>query len=136
MSTELVNGGPVSPTTTSPPAVPPPEVEAAISRLSGYRNVRGVMVLARGGSASTGGILQSSGAVFDGDSGKRYAGALEFVVNATAGAVDACDEGVCDKGYGIGADIQDELKLLRIRTKRHELIITPRTSSYVLADSR
>ncbi|KLT42188.1 hypothetical protein CC85DRAFT_246253 [Cutaneotrichosporon oleaginosum] len=83
----------------------PPEIEATLSRLSAYRNVRGVMILARGAGC---GIVQSSGAVFEGDSGRRYAGALEGVVAATAGAVGA-----------------DELRLMRIRTKRHELIITP-----------
>ncbi|TXT09067.1 hypothetical protein VHUM_02541 [Vanrija humicola] len=67
------------------------------------------MVLARSsGAPGSGGIVQSTGAVFEGESGRRYAGSLEAVVNATAGAVAT-----------------DELKLMRIRTKRHELIITP-----------
>ncbi|WOO84923.1 Dynein light chain roadblock-type 2 [Vanrija pseudolonga] len=98
---------------TAPRAPPPPEIESTLSRLSAYRNVRGVMVLARSsGAPGSGGIVQSTGAVFEGESGRRYAGSLEAVVNATAGAVATVDEG-------------DELKLMRIRTKRHELIITP-----------
>jgi dynein light chain roadblock-type len=75
----------------------PPEIEATLSRLSAYRNVRGVMILARGSSGA--GIVQSTGAVFEGESGRRYAGALEGVVAATAGAVGSVDEGVswrCD----------------------------------------
>lgn len=105
--------------TSTPPAPPPPEIEATLARLSAYRNVRGVMILARSASSSAGpsgpvggesgdgpaegatspstspsGIIQSTGAVFEGESGRRYAGALEAVVTATAGAVAAVDEGV------------------------------------------
>ncbi|BEI81365.1 hypothetical protein CcaverHIS002_0205250 [Cutaneotrichosporon cavernicola] len=86
----------------------PPEIESTLSRLSAYRSVRGVMILSRDPS----GIVQSSGTVFEGDSGRRYAGAVESVVAATAAAVGNVEEG-------------DELRLMRIRTKRHELIITP-----------
>lgn len=80
---------------TAPRAPPPPEIESTLSRLSAYRNVRGVMVLARSsGAPGSGGIVQSTGAVFEGESGRRYAGSLEAVVNATAGAVATVDEGV------------------------------------------
>lgn len=159
---------------SSPPtlAPPPPEIEATLQRLSAYRNVRGVMILARGAGGS--GIVQSTGAVFEGESGRRYAGALENVVTATAAAVGAVDEGVSFLGRereGNEADatpclmrggslaaltynssltlfnpipipaqldttssslrdvLQDELRLMRIRTRRHELIITPGKSS-------
>jgi dynein light chain roadblock-type len=78
--------------------------------------VRGVMILARasaatsssGSSGSLGssgsGIVQSTGAVFEGEGGRRYAGALEAVVNATAGAVAACDEGVSEVMRGGGGE--------------------------------
>lgn len=76
-------------------ANPPPEIESTLQRLSAYRNVRGVMILARGSSGNgSGGIVQSTGSVFEGEGGRRYAGALEAVVAATAGAVAAVDEGV------------------------------------------
>ncbi|GMK54233.1 hypothetical protein CspeluHIS016_0108190 [Cutaneotrichosporon spelunceum] len=90
----------------------PPEIEATLARLSAYRAVRGVMILARAAGGAGGGIVQSTGAVFDGDSGRRYAGAVERVVAATTSAVATVEEG-------------DQLRLMRIRTKRHELIITP-----------
>lgn len=44
--------------------------------------------------SGSGGIVQSTGPVFEGESGRRYAGALQAVVAATAGAVAAVDEGV------------------------------------------
>lgn len=75
------------------PTAPPPEIEATLSRLSAYRNVRGVMILARAGGTGSG-IIQSTGSVFEGESGRKYAGSLEAVVAATAGAVSAVDEGV------------------------------------------
>ncbi|KAK8843966.1 hypothetical protein IAR55_006758 [Kwoniella newhampshirensis] len=124
MSTEL----PLSPSssfaqTTPTQSAPPPEIESTLSRLSGYRNVRGVMILTRPSpvapwSASTakegpiGGIVQSTGTVFEGESGRKYAKAVENVAWSVGRAVEECDEG-------------DELRLMRIRTKRHELIITP-----------
>ncbi|KAK4685906.1 dynein light chain roadblock-type, partial [Tremellales sp. Uapishka_1] len=91
----------------APETQPPPEIEATLARLSAYRNVRGVMILSR-----TGGIIQSHGTVFEGESGKKYARALGGMVKSVQGAVGECDQG-------------DELKFMRIRTKRHELIITP-----------
>ncbi|CAK9786239.1 unnamed protein product [Cutaneotrichosporon oleaginosum] len=89
--THSLSPPPRCPTMDTPNGHVPPEIEATLSRLSAYRNVRGVMILARGAGC---GIVQSSGAVFEGDSGRRYAGALEGVVAATAGAVGAVDEGV------------------------------------------
>lgn len=77
-------------------SAPPPEIEATLSRLSAYRNVRGVMILARAGGAGSG-IIQSTGSVFEGESGRKYAGSLEAVVAATAGAVSAVDEGVSER---------------------------------------
>jgi dynein light chain roadblock-type len=95
---------PLSPTSaTHAPA--PPEIEATLQRLAAYRNVRGVMIIARGqtGNGATGGIIQNTGTVFEGESGRRYAGALEAVVNATAGAVGACNDGVSvGRGRGRG----------------------------------
>ncbi|OCF35678.1 dynein light chain roadblock-type [Kwoniella heveanensis BCC8398] len=127
------SGGPLAP--------PPPEIESTLSRLSAYRNVRGVMVLSRASSiasstsssstsASTaahvngvgattatepsaaGGIIQTTGSVFEGEGGKKYARAVEGIASNVSKAIGECEEG-------------DELKFMRIRTKRHELIITP-----------
>jgi dynein light chain roadblock-type len=110
----LPNGHPLSSSTSSVPAAPPPppEIEATLSRLSAYRNVRGVMILSRrpqsastapgalmgvGSAAGTGGgggIIQSTGSVFEGEGGRKYAKALEGVVNSVARAVEECDQGV------------------------------------------
>ena len=122
--------------------VTPPEIEATLSRLAAYRNVRGVMILSRShpaaasSSASAGqaastlvpdGIVQSTGAVFEGESGKTYAAALHSVVEGVTRAVGECDPGVrrAETQEKSSADSQDELKFMRVRTKRHELIITP-----------
>ncbi|WVW79484.1 hypothetical protein I302_101453 [Kwoniella bestiolae CBS 10118] len=115
----------------------PPEIESTLSRLSSYRNVRGVMILSRSspstssvhtnssqnqnqnqnentgvGNTGVGGIIQTSGNAFDGESGRKYAKAVEDIVNGVGKALTACEDG-------------DELRFMRIRTKRHELIITP-----------
>ncbi|ORX39186.1 hypothetical protein BD324DRAFT_649276 [Kockovaella imperatae] len=103
----------------------PPELEATLARLSAYRKVRGVMILSRGasttqradgqasaGEASQSGILRRTGSVFEGNGGEKYASAVEDIVLRVGKAVASCEEG-------------DEAKLMRIRTKRHELIITP-----------
>lgn len=96
---------PVSPVAD---VVAPPEIEHTLSRLSGYRNVRGVMVIARRGVSTsadasgpekgqpngTSGIVQSTGSVFEGESGLKYASELERLVANVAKAVDSCDSGV------------------------------------------
>ncbi|WWC72990.1 uncharacterized protein I206_106954 [Kwoniella pini CBS 10737] len=107
---------------------PPPEIESTLSRLSAYRNVKGVMILSRSSSSSssssssksngqmdgenTGGIVQTNGNVFEGESGKKYAKAVEEIVEKVGKALSDCED-------------SDELKFMRIRTKKHELIITP-----------
>ena len=95
------NGFAHNPSLTSidPVVSPPPEIEATLSRLSAYRNVRGVMILSRvrGSGENTGtegGIVQSSGAVFDGESGKKYAKGVEGIVESVGSAVAACENGV------------------------------------------
>ena len=73
----------------------PPEIEATLSRLSAYRNVRGVMILSRSSSTgSSGGLLQSTGSVFEGEDGKRYATVVEKLVATVGSAVGEVDEGV------------------------------------------
>lgn len=79
-------------TSPAPDASPatPPEIDQALSRLSSYRNVRGVMILVRDPL----GIVKSSGQVFEGEGGKKYARAVEGIVGATVKAIAACEEGV------------------------------------------
>ena len=54
------------------------------------------MVLARpeSPSSSRGGIIQSQGAVFEGDSGHKYALAIEDVVEKTSSALETCEPDV------------------------------------------
>ncbi|GAA5843534.1 hypothetical protein JCM9279_000785 [Rhodotorula babjevae] len=124
----------------APPPASPPEVEATLARLASYKNVQGVLILAR----STGIILRSTGSLFalqpaptpvaDDDKvegeevvvpttselARRYAKAAVNIVEAVAGEVKDVDE-----------DQPDDVRFLRIRTKRHELIITP-DDEYIL----
>jgi dynein light chain roadblock-type len=90
-----------------------------------------------GSTANTnggGGIVQCTGNIFEGEGGQKYARLVEGLVSSAARGVGECDAGV-SKPQGIHftvvrcgwmyTDVQDELRLMRIRTKRHELIITP-----------
>lgn len=99
------NGTPVA---TSVPSNVPPEVEHTLSRLSTHRNVRGVLILARQGA-----IIRYTGVAFEGEQGRKYAAAVKKIV-------DTCRAGIEDVG-----DEGDELKFLRMRTKKHELMISP-----------
>lgn len=77
-----------------------PEVETTLARLSTYRNVRGVMVLTRTrhtadtSNTSDTAVLQTTGTVFEGDGGKRYASAVESIVGGVTKALKECDESV------------------------------------------
>jgi dynein light chain roadblock-type len=140
-SAPLANGREsLSPAPTS--AVVPPEIESTLSRLSAYRAVKGVMILSRSPVVSTesggaGGIVQCTGSIFEGEGGGRYARLVEGLVSGATKGVGECDEGVSllspylDLHTGIKIDGQDELRLMRIRTKRHELIITPGKLDYL-----
>jgi len=95
-------------TSTSPTINPPPEVEQTIARLSAHKTVRGVMICSRDGP-----IIRQSGSIFEGESGKKYAAAVKKIID------------VCKAGLEEVNDAGDELKFMRIRTKKHELMITP-----------
>ncbi|KDQ18773.1 hypothetical protein BOTBODRAFT_103378 [Botryobasidium botryosum FD-172 SS1] len=102
----------------------PPEIESTLVRLSSHRNVRGVMVLAR-----EGGLVRHTGTIFEGEQGKKYAASVKKIV-------DCCSEGLEDgratlsfflSGALLDSMVlaQDELRFMRIRTKKHEVLITP-----------
>ena len=76
---------------------PPPEIESTLARLSAYRNVRGVMILSRstGDTDVTGGIIQHTGSIFEGEKGRTYARVVEGLVKSVSSAVTEVDEGVC-----------------------------------------
>lgn len=111
---------PTEPTTTATSAAasaaPPPELDSTINRiLASHKTVRGVMICAREGP-----IIRQAGSAFEGDLGKKYAVGVKKVV-------DSCKAGLIDDVFGGagGESGSDELKFLRIRTRRHELMITP-----------
>ncbi|KIM33081.1 hypothetical protein M408DRAFT_326738 [Serendipita vermifera MAFF 305830] len=89
----------------------PPELEQTLQKLSSHRTVLGVLLLSR---ASPPSIIRHSGVVFDGEQGRKYAKAVGRIV-------DACKAGLDD----IDGETQDDMKFMRIRTKRHELMISP-----------
>lgn len=70
--------------------------------------------------AREGPIIRQAGSAFEGDLGKKYAVGVKKVV-------DSCKAGLIDDVFGGagGESGSDELKFLRIRTRRHELMITP-----------
>ena len=90
------------------------------------------MVLSRGGAVS---IIKHSGVVFEGDQGRKYAGVIERIVDSVQTGLEEVS-GEQNEGVGIilcwkrarRADLaQDEIRFLRIRTRRHELMISPST---------
>lgn len=113
----------------------PPEIEQTLAMLSAHRSVLGYMVLSRGGTVS---IIKHSGVVFEGEQGKKYAGLIERIVESVQTGLEEIsgeqNEGVslalCIQGERrdlTSLSMQDEIRFLRIRTKRHELMISPGT---------
>jgi dynein light chain roadblock-type len=62
----------------------PPELEQTLTMLSGHRSVLGYLLLSRGRPAS---IIRYSGVVFEGDQGRKYAGAVARMVEEVQGAL-------------------------------------------------
>ena len=115
-STQPAPGAPPSSTAQSSNAAPalvtPPELESTLAMLSSHRTVLGYLLLSRPSSSSASTstsqghshshsipsfesvrIIRSSGVVFEGESGKRYAGAVGRIVDAvTRGLADVSGE--------------------------------------------
>lgn len=60
-----------------------PEVEETIERLSSHKNVRGVMVCSREGP-----IIRHTGATFEGEQGKKYAGVVKKIVDCVVNGLE------------------------------------------------
>ncbi|KAJ6621763.1 hypothetical protein B0H10DRAFT_2015654 [Mycena sp. CBHHK59/15] len=97
-----------------------PELEQTLSLLSSHRSVLGYMLLSRGHPVS---IIRHSGVVFEGEQGKKYASAIGRIVESVQSGLEEVHS---DDGEA------DEARFLRIRTKRHELMISP-DERYLLA---
>ncbi|KAJ7079782.1 hypothetical protein B0H15DRAFT_924512 [Mycena belliarum] len=97
-----------------------PELEQTLALLSSHRAVLGYILLGRGHPVS---IIRHSGVVFEGEQGKKYAGAIGRIVESVQGGLEEVH---------IGDGDADELRFLRIRTRRHEIMISP-DERYLLA---
>ncbi|THV03078.1 hypothetical protein K435DRAFT_816472 [Dendrothele bispora CBS 962.96] len=96
-----------------------PELEQTLSLLSSHRSVLGYMLLSRGHPVS---IIRHSGVVFDGEQGKKYAAVIARIVESVQTGLEEIH----------GESDGDDVRFLRIRTKRHELMISP-DGRYLLA---
>ncbi|EJD05348.1 uncharacterized protein FOMMEDRAFT_165802 [Fomitiporia mediterranea MF3/22] len=111
---------PASSGTSSTALVTPPELEQTLSMLSSHRTVLGYLLLSRSTPVR---IIRHSGVVFDGEQGRKYASAVSKIVEAVHSGLEH---------VGIDGGDTDEVRFMRIRTKRHELMISP-DERYLLA---
>ncbi|CAA7267860.1 unnamed protein product [Cyclocybe aegerita] len=104
-----------------------PELEQTLSMLSSHRSVLGYMLITRGHHPS---IIRHSGVVFEGEQGKRYAAAVARIVQSVQHGLEEVrgDDTIGPAGEADG----DEVRFMRIRTKRHEIMISP-DERYILA---
>jgi len=103
-----------------------PELEQTLSMLSSHRSVLGYMLVTRGHHPS---IIRHSGVVFEGEQGKRYASAVVRIVQSVQTGLE---EVRVDDGLTAGETDVDEIRFMRIRTKKHEILISP-DDRYLLA---
>jgi len=88
------------------------EVETTLGRLTANPAVRGVLVLDR----PRGFIIRSAGPIFetgDGETARRYAARIHRLLGTSSEEID----GLIEDG--------DDLRFMRLRTRRHELMISP-----------
>ena len=97
-------------------------LDDTLSSLTANKNVLGYLLLTRSSEPGPVGIIRMSGAIFDGDKGKKYASVVSRMVQAVQGGLD--DVQVEDE--------HDDLRFLRIRTRRYEIMITP-SANHILA---
>ncbi|KAI0747202.1 hypothetical protein C8Q80DRAFT_1106127 [Daedaleopsis nitida] len=108
-------------TTTSTAAhVTAPELEQTLTLLTSHRSVLGYMLLSRGQPVT---IIRHSGVVFEGEQGKKYASAIARIVQSVQTGLEDVSGGHNDG---------DDIRFMRIRTKRHEIMISP-DERYLLA---
>ncbi|KAH7881890.1 hypothetical protein F5I97DRAFT_1817995 [Phlebopus sp. FC_14] len=98
----------------------PPELEQTLAMLSAHRSVLGYLLLSRGDQVS---IIRHSGVVFEGEQGRKYAGVIGKIVQSVQSGLEEVSGEEHDG---------DSIRFMRIRTKRHELMISP-DGRYLLA---
>jgi len=94
------------------------DLEHTLESMTVHRSVLGYIVLSRATPAS---IIRHSGVVFEGEQGRKYAMVIKRMADMVQGGLEEVS----------GADL-DELRFMRIRTKRHEILISP-NERYILA---
>ncbi|KAI0695037.1 hypothetical protein BC835DRAFT_1273950 [Cytidiella melzeri] len=104
----------------APPLATSPELEQTLVSLTSHRSVLGYMLLSRGQPVS---MIRHSGVVFEGEQGKKYASAISRIVESVQAGLEDVS--------GDSNDV-DEVRFMRIRTRRHELMISP-DGRYLLA---
>jgi len=116
--------------TTAVPTLSEGDLTALLNRISQKNTVQSLIILDR----SSGAIIRSSGSVAahrDSESlVGEYAGMVWNFVKSAEEMVCGMDEQVNIEKAPVAArapliSVQDDLKLLRVRTKRHELVIVP-----------
>ncbi|KIM83522.1 hypothetical protein PILCRDRAFT_69324 [Piloderma croceum F 1598] len=88
------------------------ELEQTLALLSSHRSVLGYVLLSRGQPVS---IIRHSGVIFEGEQGRKYASAIGRIIDSVQGGLE-----------------DDDVRFIRIRTKRHEIMISP-DDHYLLA---
>ncbi|KDQ53660.1 hypothetical protein JAAARDRAFT_38974 [Jaapia argillacea MUCL 33604] len=107
-------------TNAAPAVATSPELEQSLALLSAHRSVLGYMLLSRGHPVS---IIRHSGVIFEGEQGRKYAHAIGRIVQSVQTGLDEVSGDQRDT---------DEVRFMRIRTKRHEIMISP-DDRYLLA---
>lgn len=120
----------------------PPELEQTLASLTSHRSVLGYMLLSRGQPAT---IIRHSGVIFEGEQGKKYASAISRIVESVQAGLEDVSGDSTDVVSTLCAPAgrcplthpsnQDEVRFMRIRTKRHEIMISPGQCSGPLATS-
>ncbi|KAJ8481262.1 hypothetical protein ONZ51_g6104 [Trametes cubensis] len=120
LATQAMADSHATSTSASQSHVTPPELEQTLTLLTSHRSVLGYMLLSRGQPVT---IIRHSGVVFEGEQGKKYASAIARIVQSVQTGLEEVSG-----GHNEG----DDIRFMRIRTKRHEIMISP-DERYLLA---
>jgi dynein light chain roadblock-type len=66
-------------------------------------------------------IIRHSGVIFEGEHGRRYASAIARIMESVQIGLTEI--------HGEDGDEADDVRFMRIRTKRHEIMVSPGTCS-------
>ncbi|KZT64769.1 hypothetical protein DAEQUDRAFT_678005 [Daedalea quercina L-15889] len=98
----------------------PPELEQTLAMLSSHRSVLGYILLTRSHPIT---IIRHSGVIFEGEQGRKYASAVGRIAETVQRGLEEVSGDQSEP---------DDMRFMRIRTKRHEIMISP-DERYLLA---